>query len=705
MAGNTSAVNVRLTASTIDYINKLAEADSKTKKHSKKMGDNLSNMGKRTQAVTKQLGGMAKMAGAVVTAALGAMVVELVRADRQLKILAETTNIPIQNLRRMEYALKSVGLTQEQWADQSKDVMDKIGEYASLGTGAMNDFFDVVKGTTLSIQDFQGLAPEEVIQRMKNEMDKFGVSTETQTFVLEAMASELSKTKGLFADNGAELAKLTEKYDQWNTVASFSGGAILDFWYQLKATIRNTMLLVSHYFKQISEWVLAFPGNWALKAIAENFDSLTEFTKETANNLDTIDRLNDDYFNKMVERASTSRDQMLAVQQELQTRYASLMKEAIKDDNEELYEAARKLYEVILTNEKNIKNFKEQTNKTTSQDQITLYKRQYDILKSLGIKNSTVEKQLNDLMYEQKKKQLEHIIQMQNVGADEAKKWLADLEKMKNNMLGQEDKKPKKPKLGDQWGAGDLVDALGGRLDTSNEDQNLTEEEIEKRRQHNAALLQAQIEAEIEKRNEILKNEQITAEQREAIIYASEQRIAAMKAAANEQKIDAESDYVGEAGKLARAAGMDSIKVNQGEAIANASIDMYEAISDASAKGWPASATLIPQIVTSFATIINGIGGITGQFHNGTGYVEGTGSYYLQQGERVVARDQNQDLGKMLNDYNKGGTSIGATVTQTNNYYGSPVMTDEEFQRHASRNANFINQALNKNNRNRGISR
>ncbi|QBX71541.1 hypothetical protein E4630_12090 [Aeromonas hydrophila] len=98
--------------------------------------------------------------------------------------------------------------------------------------------------------------------------------------------------------------------------------------------------------------------------------------------------------------------------------------------------------------------------------------------------------------------------------------------------------------------------------------------------------------------------------------------------------------------------------------IASMSLSMYEQWGKAATWSEKAMvmASFVPQIASATAVTL-------GQFHDGTDYVEGTGSYYLQQGERVVNTDTNKDLTSYLENNKKGGgsTSIDASINITGN--------------------------------------
>ena len=80
-----------------------------------------------------------------------------------------------------------------------------------------------------------------------------------------------------------------------------------------------------------------------------------------------------------------------------------------------------------------------------------------------------------------------------------------------------------------------------------------------------------------------------------------------------------------------------------------------------------------------YAAKIGSAAAITmGQFHDGTSYVEGDGSFYLQNGERVVSTETNADLTEYLDSKKSGSTGI--EINSDLVIQGDTTISDEKFQ-------------------------
>ncbi|WND02058.1 hypothetical protein QGN29_10915 [Temperatibacter marinus] len=79
----------------------------------------------------------------------------------------------------------------------------------------------------------------------------------------------------------------------------------------------------------------------------------------------------------------------------------------------------------------------------------------------------------------------------------------------------------------------------------------------------------------------------------------------------------------------------------KGKALYTAGIAMQENIAQAMKAGFPLNLVLMAQAAAQGKKVIQTI---KGQFHNGVSFVPGSGSYYLQGGERVLAKETNLDL-------------------------------------------------------------
>ncbi len=203
---------VELDAKVDGYI----KGQEKAQKENDKTGKSALAMGK---SIAKA-GAVAVTAITGVGAALSAMVVSSAKSRQELEVLASQTKMNVDDFQSLTFATKQMGINAEQFADQSKDIADKLGEFAAAGTGAFQDFADVTGLTKEQAQDvareFQNLSSDEVIGEMVKRLDDAGASANEVTFVLESMGNDLSRLAPLFADNSAKLKEMQEQYEKVN---------------------------------------------------------------------------------------------------------------------------------------------------------------------------------------------------------------------------------------------------------------------------------------------------------------------------------------------------------------------------------------------------------------------------------------------------------------------------------------------------------
>ena len=194
---------------------RLAILEDKTKKTDKGFKD----FGKRAQSVGV---GLAKVGAVVlaVNAALTAMVLGAANGRKELENFARQAKTSTADFQALSFATSQYGINAEKIADISKDISDKVGEFAAAGTGTFQDYADVMKLTkeqarTLAIE-FQSLSSEEVIGKMVSEMEAAGTSGSQMIFVLESMGNDLSRLLPLYQGNSKELLTLKKRFDDVN---------------------------------------------------------------------------------------------------------------------------------------------------------------------------------------------------------------------------------------------------------------------------------------------------------------------------------------------------------------------------------------------------------------------------------------------------------------------------------------------------------
>ena len=103
-------------------------------------------------------------------------------------------------------------MQQDKLADILKDVNDKFGDYAATGQGPLADFFEnIAPKVGLTADAFEDLSSEQKLGAYVNALEVAGVSSQEMTFYMEALASDATLLTKTFANNGAEVDRLSRK--------------------------------------------------------------------------------------------------------------------------------------------------------------------------------------------------------------------------------------------------------------------------------------------------------------------------------------------------------------------------------------------------------------------------------------------------------------------------------------------------------------
>lgn len=260
------ALNVRISADTkglekgLDGVSdELKKADRQAKKSSKSF-DKLSKTAKKTATPLMAVGAAILSAGVALTA----FTVASARARKEVEILARQANTSVEGFESLAFAAKTFGVEAEQVADISKDISDRLGEFATAGTGTFQDFLDVTKKTKQEGRDlaneWQNLSSEEVIGSVVKELEAVNASGAQTTFVMESLGNDLSKLSPLFADNSKQLNILTGRYDKLTQSLALTEGEAED------------LRLVSESFDELA----LSSGKAATKLAAELAPAITD---------------------------------------------------------------------------------------------------------------------------------------------------------------------------------------------------------------------------------------------------------------------------------------------------------------------------------------------------------------------------------------------------------------------------------------------
>lgn len=158
------------------------------------------------------------------SAAISAFLYKLASAERELQASARMAGLTTDQFEEMAFAYKQFGLTVEQVNDIYKDSIERVGEWRSAQSGALQDFGDVMGWSKDRITEFanevDGLTGQQLLQRMVNDMNAAGASASDMSFALEGMASEATRMIPALDNNGKAIQELTDEYREFNSAFS-----------------------------------------------------------------------------------------------------------------------------------------------------------------------------------------------------------------------------------------------------------------------------------------------------------------------------------------------------------------------------------------------------------------------------------------------------------------------------------------------------
>ena len=213
-------IAVSFTANTASFLMQVKNAEKKVATSSKKMGDSTKKLSVKGVAGFAALGvALAKVAQFSANAAF-----QFSETNKQLRQLGDTAGMTAEEMRRQAFIFRETGLGAEQMAEIFKDVKDKVGEYAALGTGVFEDFHNTL-GQTRSegmkvARQLQYMSGPQVLGYMTEEMEKANVSGAQMTFVLESIANNSSRMRTALSGQSKAVKKLAEEYDNLAQSAS-----------------------------------------------------------------------------------------------------------------------------------------------------------------------------------------------------------------------------------------------------------------------------------------------------------------------------------------------------------------------------------------------------------------------------------------------------------------------------------------------------
>ena len=209
MAINAEQLNIILAARDKEFTKAMDRSQKRVEMFAKKSNSSLSKTSKSFDA----LGGAAKRLAPLLAGAFSLRAINnTINAAVEIGNLSNVAGVSSDRFQELAYASRAFGVQQEKLSDILKDVNDKFGDYVQTGAGPLKDFFEFIAPQVgLTADAFADLSSEEKLGKYIGALEQANVSQAEMTFFLEAIASDATLLKGVFADNGTELDRLAGK--------------------------------------------------------------------------------------------------------------------------------------------------------------------------------------------------------------------------------------------------------------------------------------------------------------------------------------------------------------------------------------------------------------------------------------------------------------------------------------------------------------
>lgn len=215
MATNLGTLTLNLLANTGSYIQGLSRAERQTRNSTRGMADGFDLVGKSLTVLKGVVAGLS-------VASVTSFALEVIRTGNEVDKLAKLSNSSVSQFQYYSKGALTAGISIEKFADQMKDMQDRIGDFQQTGGGPLADFFENIAPLVgVTIQQFQKLSGPEALQLFYNSLEKVGATKNDIKFYMEQIISDSSQLIPLLENNG-------KLFKEWGDRAKETGAVMSD---------------------------------------------------------------------------------------------------------------------------------------------------------------------------------------------------------------------------------------------------------------------------------------------------------------------------------------------------------------------------------------------------------------------------------------------------------------------------------------------
>ncbi|ARG16920.1 replication protein [Acinetobacter nosocomialis] len=260
MATNLGTLTLNLLANTGSYIQGLSRAERQTRNSTKGMADGFDLVGKSLTVLKGVVAGIS-------VASVTSFALEVIRSGNEIDRLSKLANSSVSQFQYYSKGAQTAGISIEKFADQMKDMQDRIGDFQQTGGGPLADFFhNIAPLVGVSIQQFQKLSGPDALQLFYNSLEKVGATKNDIKFYMESIISDSSELIPLLENNG-------KLFKEWGDIAKETGAIMSDDMVKSLAEAQKNIQILELRWQGLKNGLVAdvIP---VLKTVAENTDTI-----------------------------------------------------------------------------------------------------------------------------------------------------------------------------------------------------------------------------------------------------------------------------------------------------------------------------------------------------------------------------------------------------------------------------------------------
>lgn len=260
MSTKLGTLTLDLVAKISNFVEPIDQAEKKTKSLSQAIAENFNVSTLAVNALGAAFSG-------VTVGGLAAFTNQVISTGSEIKKLSQLSNASTFDFQFYAKGAETAGISMDSFAQQMKDMQDRIGDFQQTGGGPLADFFaNIAPLVGVTIDQFQKLSGPDALQLFYSSLEKVGATKNDIKFYMESIISDSSLLIPLLENGG-------KGFEKWGQAASDAGAIMSDEMIGELALAKENMQLLNLEFEGMQVSLI---------------NGFTPVVQTVANNLDVV---------------------------------------------------------------------------------------------------------------------------------------------------------------------------------------------------------------------------------------------------------------------------------------------------------------------------------------------------------------------------------------------------------------------------------